>query len=303
MQARDSTGQRRFRRVVSGQVSLAKKGERCLSSRLMNGNTMPTPQGSYSGVGIVIPTYREAENIGKLVVEVLRLLPGARIAVVDDSPDGETERAVKELGLEAVSLVARRKKGGRGSAVLEGMKLLAGKGCERIVDMDADFSHPPGELPALLREAEQRNLDLLIASRYLPGSQIWNWSLARRALSKIANILSKLLLRYPITDYTNAYRVYSCKAFSLALQTCGRQSKGFITLSESLVNFYSRGLRVGERPTIWTNRVRGESAVDFAEIKNAAVGLVNIWRLKRRLEKERSERGCGGGPPSSLSTQ
>jgi dolichol-phosphate mannosyltransferase len=283
--------------MVSARLSLAKNGERCLSSKLMKADAMSDPQGSYSGVGIVIPTYKEAENIGKLVVEVLRLLPGARIAVVDDSPDGETERVVKELGLEAVSLVARRKKGGRGSAVLEGMLLLAGKGCERIVDMDADFSHPPGELPALLREAEERKLDLLIASRYLPGSQIRNWSLARRALSKTANILSRLLLRYPVTDYTNAYRVYSRNACSVALQSCGRHSKGFITLSESLVNFYSRGLRVGERPTIWNNRVRGESTVDFAEIKNAAVGLVNIWRLKRRLEKEQSESGCVAGPP------
>ncbi len=254
----------------------------------MNGNTMPAPQRGYSGVGIVIPTYKEAENIGELVVGVLRLLPGARIAVVDDSPDGETEQAVKGLGLEAVSLVARRKKGGRGSAVLEGMRLLAAKGCERIVDMDADFSHPPEELPALLREAEQRNLDLLIASRYLPGSQIRNWSLARRALSRTANFLSKLLLRYPITDYTNAYRVYSRNAWSLAVQSCGRQSKGFITLSESLVHFYSHGLSVGERPTIWTNRVRGKSAVDLTEIKDAVVGLAKIWRLKRRLEKEQS---------------
>ena len=266
----------------------------------MKASTTSDPQGSYSDIGIVIPTYKEAENIGKLLVEVLRILPGATVAVVDDSPDGETEQAVKELGLEAVSFVARRKKGGRGSAVLEGMALLVGKGCKRIVDMDADFSHPPGELPALLKEAEERGLDLLIASRYLPGSQIRNWSAARRALSKTANILSKLLLRYPVTDYTNAYRVYSRKACLVVVQSCGRHSKGFITLSESLVNFYSRGLRVGERPTIWTNRVRGESAVDFTEIKDAVVGLVNIWRLKRRLEKEESRKGCGAGTSSSL---
>ena|GEM_PF-1076562 len=247
-------------------------------------------QRNYSGVGVIIPTYKEAENIGRLVQEVLRLLPGAIIAVVDDSPDEETERAVKELGLTTVSFIARRKKGGRGSAVLEGMALLASKGCERMVDMDADFSHSPEELPALLQEAEERNLDLLIASRYLPGSEIRNWSLSRRALSKTANILSKLLLRYPITDYTNAYRVYSRKACSVALQSCGKYSKGFITLSESLVNFYARGLSIGERPTIWVNRVRGESSVNFEELKNAIVGLANIYRLKHQLQKEQRQK-------------
>ena len=99
---------------VSGQVFLAKEGEGCLSSRRMKANTTSDPRRSYSDIGIVIPTYKEAENIGKLVLEVPRILPGATVAVVDDSPDGETERAVKALGLEAVSFVARRKKGGRG---------------------------------------------------------------------------------------------------------------------------------------------------------------------------------------------
>jgi dolichol-phosphate mannosyltransferase len=262
----------------------------------MNGSSASISQhqpatGNYFTVGVIIPTYKEAENIARLVREVVRLLPGARIAVIDDSPDEETERAAKALGFRAVSVVARKRKGGRGSAVLEGMALLAQQGCDRMVDMDADFSHPPEELPALLKEAEERKLDLLIASRYLPGSQIHNWPLSRRMLSKTANTLSRLLLSIPITDYTNAYRVYSQRAFRLALETCGQRSKGFITLSESLVNFYCRGLRIGERPTIWTNRVRGESSVDFVEIKNALAGLANIYRLKHKLQKEASRSG------------
>ncbi len=236
----------------------------------------PARHGHCPKVGVIVPTYHEAENIGRLLREVLRLLPEASIAVVDDSLDQATERAVNELGATSVSFVGRRRKGGRGSAVLEGMAVLAEKGCDWIVDMDADFSHPPEELPVLLREAEERQLDLLIASRYLPESRIYNWSFSRRMLSKIANLMSRWLLGIPITDYTNAYRVYSRRAYCLALETCGQRSKGFITLSETLVNCYYRGLKIGERPTIWTNRVRGESSVDVGELKNALIGLANI---------------------------
>lgn len=238
-------------------------------------------------VGVVVPAYKEADNIAKLVHEILRFAPGARIVVVDDSPDLATKEAVEALGLPNVTVTHRDAKGGRGSAVIEGIRQLVAQGCTQVLEMDADFSHPPSQIPELLREAPARGLDMLIGSRYLPESEIVNWPLSRRVFSKCSNMLARTVLGVPIADYTNGYRVYSLPAAKLIAETCGKKGKGFISLSEILVNLHYRGFRVGEVPTKFVNRLRGESSVNFEEIKNALIGLFDIYFLKRRLRRER----------------
>src|SRR5882724_7400408 len=224
-------------------------------------------------VGIVVPAYKEADNIGNLVHKILEFAPDAQIVVVDDSPDPATQEAVERLRLPNVGVIHRNAKGGRGSAVLDGVRTLLERGCSPILEMDADFSHPPSQIPELLREAPARGLDMLIASRYLPESEIHNWPFSRRVFSKCSNLLARVVLGVPITDYTNGYRIYSLPAARLIAETCGRKGKGFISLSEILVNLHYRGFRVGEVPTIFVNRTRGESSVNFEEIKNALTGL------------------------------
>ena len=189
-------------------------------------------------VGVVIPTYKEADNIANLIREILRFVPEAHIAVVDDSPDLATRDAVERLALARVSVTHRDAKGGRGSAVLEGIRQLLDRGCTQILEMDADFSHPPSQIPDLLREARERRLDLLVGSRYLPQSEIHAWPLSRRAFSRCSNLLARAVLGVPIADYTNGYRVYSLPAARLIGETCGKEGKGFIALSEILVNLY-----------------------------------------------------------------
>jgi dolichol-phosphate mannosyltransferase len=248
------------------------------------------PAGSHettATVGVVVPAYKEADNIGNLVREILKYAPEARVVVVDDSPDLATKEAVEGLGLPNVTVTHREKKGGRGSAVIEGIRQLVAKGCTQVVEMDADFSHPPSQIPELLREAPARGLDMLIGSRYLPHSEIVNWPLSRRIFSKCSNLLARVVLGVPIADYTNGYRVYSLPAAKLVAETCGQKGKGFISLSEILVNLHYRGFRVGEVPTIFVNRLRGESSVNFQEIKNALTGLFDIYFLKRRLSRRR----------------
>jgi len=237
-------------------------------------------------VGIVVPAYKEADNIGNLVRKILESVPDAEVIVVDDSPDLSTQEAVEHLGLSNVGVVHRSAKGGRGSAVLEGVRRLLERGCSPILEMDADFSHPPSQIPELLREAPARGLDMLIASRYLPESEIHNWPLSRRVFSKCSNLLARAVLGVPIADYTNGYRIYSLPAARLIVETCGKKGKGFISLSEILVNLHYRGFRVGEVPTIFVNRLRGESSVNYQEIKNALTGLFDIYFLKRRLRRE-----------------
>jgi dolichol-phosphate mannosyltransferase len=240
-------------------------------------------------IGIVIPSYNEAESIGPLILKIREVIPEAEVMVVDDSVDLKTVDAVAALKLSGVTSKHRDQKGGRGSAILLGISLLLEAGCDAIVEMDADFSHPPEQLSEILAKAKSENLDLLIASRYLAASRIVNWPLSRRVFSKASNLLARTLLGVPVHDYTNGYRCYSRRAAELISQTCGKYGKGFISLSEILVNVYytkKAPMKIGEIPTRFVNRVRGESSVDHREIKNALIGLMKIYGLKRQLLRE-----------------
>jgi dolichol-phosphate mannosyltransferase len=248
----------------------------------------PTPDlpPTDSLVGVVVPAYKEADNIANLLRAIREQLPHSRIAVVDDSPDLATAEAAEGAGLPQVAVIHRSTKGGRGSAVIEGLQRLLDDGCSTIVEMDADFSHKPSEIPLLLGALTSRHLGMVIGSRYLPESRIENWPLSRRLFSRYANWLARNLLGVPIRDYTNGFRVYSQPAARIVAATCGRIGTGFIPLSEILVNLYCRGIAIGEVPTIFINRARGESSVNLTEIRNALVGIVRITLLKRRLMKQ-----------------
>ncbi len=260
----------------------------------------PAAQSPIESLGVVVPTYREAGNVGRLIHAILAVAPRAKIVVVDDSPDLATRDAVLALDLPDVRVTHRDSKGGRGSAVIEGIAQLLDLGCATLLEMDADFSHPPTQIPDLVREAQQRGLDLLVASRYLPQSEIRDWPLSRRLFSKSSNLLARAVLGVPIADYTNGFRVYSRPAAQIIRDTCGKQGRGFISLSEILVNLHSRDFRIGETPTVFVNRTRGESSVNFQEIKNAATGLVKIWSLQRRLRGERERVRLGASDPRGV---
>lgn len=243
-------------------------------------------------VGVVIPSYKEQDNIAALIGRVRAVLPEAWIVVIDDSPDlatveaAERARAALPLG-DRVNAVHRQEKDGRGSAVLEGMKRLLEAGCRRVVEMDSDFSHPPEEIPGHLNAARGQGLDLLIASRYLPESRIENWPFKRRVFSRCSNGLARLMLGVPISDYTNGFRFYSRRAVEEAVRTCGKLGKGFIALSEILVKLELAGFTIGEAPTSFVNRLRGESSVTLKELTWAVTGLFRIKAYQRAARRSR----------------
>lgn len=237
-----------------------------------------------SQAGIVIPTFREAENIAALVRALLDQVPDAQIVIVDDTEDSSTVDAAAGVVGPNVRVVHRAIKDGRGSAVLAGMRILLEEtSAAPIVEMDADFSHDPKELPRLIRALGESGAAMVIGSRYLPESRIARWPLARRVFSRAANLLARLVLGVPISDYTNGYRVYTREAALVVAETCGRIGRGFIPLSETLVNLHCRGYDVVEVPTVFVNRTRGESSVTGREVANALAGLFRIHALKRRL--------------------
>ena len=227
---------------------------------------------------VIIPTYNEETTIEKLVTTLFELNLGLDIMIVDDGRD-QTESIIKRLqsGHSNLYLIKRLVKSGRGTAVLEGLRFGLRGGYELMVEMDADFSHNPEELPELLKLAGPNNL--VIGSRYLRGSKIDNWPLSRRIFSRFANFYANMILKIGIHDYTNGYRVYGRQAI-LGLDMDSITSKGYIVLSEIAYRLFKQGATIVERPTHFVNRVRGQSSFSFKEVKEA---FTSVIKLKKRV--------------------
>lgn len=230
---------------------------------------------------VVVPTYNEALNIPHLVPRLLAVAPDADILVVDDgSPDG-TATVARDTGAAQggrVQVLERATKSGRGGAVLAGLKqgLTAG-GYDAYLEIDADLSHQPEELPRFL-DAAARGADLVVGSRYLDGAGIQGWSWKRRAWSRLSNRLIRTVLGVPLSDFTNGYRLYSPRAVD-HLTAASLRETGYITLSEWALALHRAGMRLAEVPTVFINRRYGTSNMSAAEAMNALRGLV---RMKRR---------------------
>lgn len=237
-----------------------------------------------SRLGIIVPTYKEQECIGVLLRALHESAPEATKLVVDDSPDEATVEAVAREDLPNVEAWHRKGKG-RGTAVLDGMRRLLDEGYDWVIEMDADISHPPEQVPDLYRAATERKLDLVIASRYVPGGKTVNWPLQRRILSRGANLLARLALGIPVADYTTGYRIYSRAAVEKCLEHCGGRGSGFIVISECLVSVYYRGLAVGEIPSTFTDRELGQSTMGPKEMIYGLLGLWKIRKLRKALER------------------
>ncbi len=229
-------------------------------------------------ISIIIPTYKEKENIFKLTKKILSLYPKATIFIVDDTENLNLKKRFKS---KRIKYFLRKNKKGRGSAVLYGLKKSLQNSTSKIfIEMDADFSHDPNELKSKILFFKKRNLDLLISSRYLTKSKIINWSFQRLLFSKLSNLLAGALLNVGVTDYTNGYRVYSRRSVRLITKKCGKIGDGFIVLSEILLMIKLNNFKIHELPTIFVNRKRGQSSVNFKLIIQSLFGLIKLYFIK-----------------------
>ena len=236
-------------------------------------------------ISIIIPTFNEKENIHRLIENIKKVVPKAHIVIVDDSLDNEIGKIVKKNKYLRVNYYHRKNTRGRGSAVLFGLRKNFSKGKKCIyIEMDADFSHRPIELKKNIELFKKKNYDLLISSRYLKNSKIINWPISRKIFSKLSNILAQLVLRVNVSDYTNGFRIYSSKAVYIILNKCGKIGDGFIILSEFLLALNINKLRIGETNTIFVNRIRGASSVNFKLIVNSFIGLIKLFIIKKRYK-------------------
>jgi len=229
---------------------------------------------------VVLPTYNEAENIGRVLEHVRRALPEAGVLVVDDgSPDGTAdiaERVGKELG--AIEVLRRPGKAGLGSAYRAGFAWGLEQGFEAMVEMDADFSHDPQALPALVAPL-QDDADLSVGSRYIPGGSIPTWAWHRRLLSEGGNRYASALLGLHVTDSTSGFRAYRADILRrLDLDRIRADGYGFQI--EMVYEVLSHGGRVVEVPIRFVDRVEGKSKMS-AHIVVEALILVTWWGLLR----------------------
>ena len=233
-------------------------------------------------IGIVIPAYKEDENILTLIRKIRKNI-NCLIVVVDDSPDLKTKKIIFKNKIKNIRYYNRGKKSGRGSAIIFGfIKLIKiKKKLNCLIEMDADLSHSPSELKRNISYFYKNSLDLLIGSRYLKGSKIYGWPKSRRILSKLSNILSKVLLDVPINDYTNGSRFYSKPAAKTIVSKCNKTGGGFIILSEIVLILWKNNYQISEIKSIFKNRIRGESSVNLKLILESLLGLFKLYLIKK----------------------
>jgi dolichol-phosphate mannosyltransferase len=230
----------------------------------------------FSDACVVLATYNEAPNLEKLVPEALSILPGARLIVVDDnSPDGTPAMLAQMAQREPRLLpLVREKKAGYGSAVLAGLKRALELGATRIATLDADFSHDPAALPALLNAL--KNADVAIGSRYFEGVRVLNWHPSRLLLSLFANRYVQWILSIPVQDATSGFRAYRRTAVE-ALTAARINSVGYSFLVEILFFLFRRNFRIVEVPIIYTERREGQSKMSGRVIREA---VLRPWLLR-----------------------
>jgi dolichol-phosphate mannosyltransferase len=235
---------------------------------------------------VIIPTYDEAETIAKVVGEVLAVEPRAEILVVDDgSPDG-TAGIVERLaaGEPRLDLLRRTSKQGLGAAYRAGFAWGLARGYDALVEMDADLSHPPDRLPALLDGLAEG--DLVIGSRYVPGGATRNWSRIREAISRGGNAYVRLALRLPVRDATAGFRAYR-RAVLEALPLDEMRSSGYCFQVEMVHRTWQEGFRVLEVPITFTEREAGVSKMSKAIVAEALL-RVTQWAFTGGRRRARS---------------
>jgi dolichol-phosphate mannosyltransferase len=242
------------------------------------------PRGPATGeVWVVVPTYNEADTIEELVGAVRDHLPAdRRILIVDDgSPDGTGEIAERlSEELDDVSVLHRPSKDGLGTAYVAGFRQALAGGAELIVQMDADLSHDPAELPRLLRAAERA--DLVVGSRYVPGGRITDWGPGRRAISRWGSRYARTVLGIPVHDLTGGFKVFRRRVLEqIDLEAIA--SRGYAFQIELTWRALRSGFTVAEVPITFRDRRVGASKMSRSIVAEA-VWRVPAMRLRAKRE-------------------
>jgi dolichol-phosphate mannosyltransferase len=229
-------------------------------------------------VTVVIPTYNERENLTQIVAAVTE--QGYRVLVVDDSsPDGTGEMADRIAVQDPlVTVIHRPTKEGLGPAYAAGFDSALDAGAEIIVEMDADFSHDPADLPRLVA-AIDGGADMAIGSRYVRGGSTPDWPASRQAISRGGNLYARIMLGLPVRDATAGFRAMRSGALQ-ALPYPLAEASGYGFQVEMAWRAHQHGLAIVEVPIIFRDRTRGTSKMGTG-IVFEAMKLVTVWGIRR----------------------
>ncbi len=231
---------------------------------------------------VVVPTYNEVENLPLIVDRVRRAAPDVDLLVADDkSPDG-TGKIADELAATdgAIHVMHRAGKQGLGAAYIAGFRWARENGYDVVVEMDADGSHAPEQLPALLAAMAERNLDVVIGARWVPGGSVVNWPWHRKLLSRAGNVYTRLLLSFPLRDATGGFRAYR-RAVLDRLDLDAVASQGYCFQVDLTWRAYQAGFQLGEVPITFTERTIGKSKMS-SWIVGEALWRVTVWGTAAR---------------------
>ena len=250
-----------------------------------------TPAGNDSAPSartlVIIPTYNERENLGRIITRLHAALPHTHVLVVDDgSPDGTGDLA-DELAAadERIAVLHRTEKNGLGAAYIAGFRWGLAHDYTVLVEMDADGSHAPEQLHLLLEKVDA-GADLVLGSRYVPGGTVVNWPWHREVLSRGGNIYSRLALGVSIQDITGGYRAYRREVLE-KLDLDAIASHGYCFQVDLAWRTLQAGFTVAEVPITFTEREIGESKMNGIIVQEALVRFT-VWGLRSRLARLRA---------------
>ena len=242
----------------------------------------------YPGVGrvlVIIPTYNEAENITIIVDRLRQAVPNVEVLIADDaSPDGTGELADALAEADpAVHVMHRAGKQGLGAAYLAGFAWAAQNDFDAVVEMDADGSHAPEELPRLLDALAES--DVVLGSRWVAGGTVVNWPMHRHLISRGGNLYVRLALAMPLKDATGGYRAYRLPALEkMELETIA--SQGYCFQVDLAWRAHRHGFRIAEIPITFAERERGASKMSSSIVREA-LWRVTVWGTRARLAAAR----------------
>lgn len=225
---------------------------------------------------VIIPTYNESDNILKTIELVFQFAPKVDVLVVDDNSPDKTGNLVKKLMKteKRVSLLAREKKEGLGTAYVAGFKWALKRDYDRILEMDADLSHDPAEIPNFLEAS--KDADVVVGSRYLNGANVVHWPIRRLLLSYGANIYARIITGIPLNDTTSGFKCFNSKVLE-AVDLDAVHSGGYSFQLEMNFRAWCKGFKVVEIPIIFVDRTLGRSKMNFSIMVEAAKV---VWQLK-----------------------
>ncbi|HMP02014.1 MAG TPA: polyprenol monophosphomannose synthase [Gemmatales bacterium] len=242
----------------------------------MNASSEPQPHPPRWLVGTA--TYNEAENLPRLVSAVRTAMPAADLLVIDDaSPDGTGALADALAAADPqIKVLHRSGKLGLGTAILTGMSYATAHEYDFFINLDADFSHDPKYLPAMADRAAAA--DVVIGSRYIPGGGVRNWPWSRYLISRLVNVLCRVLLGLPANDVSGGYRCYRTDLLR-RLRLVDLRSRGYSFQEEMLYRCKQAGAGIREVPIVFVDRDRGQSKVNVHEMVRSLAVLLGLgWQ-------------------------